>query len=134
MSLYWFILNARFCRSLGNSFNYHIFLKKRREVQHKRKMTVKQGQQSISFMKASIFKLIRDYLNKIKPQWGFGRKKYWMWWSAKISFLFFSFFWLYPQHVDVPGLGTEPKLSQRPKPLQWKHCNSGSYRNIFFFI
>lgn len=38
-------------------------------------MTVKQGQWSKPFMRASIFKIARGYLNKITPQWGLGRKK-----------------------------------------------------------
>lgn len=33
---------------------------------------------------------------------------------------FFLFFWLYPWHVKVPGLGMEPTPQQRPELLQWK--------------
>ena len=38
-------------------------------------MTVKQGQWSEPFIRASIFKIARGYLYKISPQWGFGMKK-----------------------------------------------------------
>ena len=30
----------------------------------------------------------------------------------------FVFFWLHPQHVEVPGAETEPELQQRPRLLQ----------------